>query len=487
VSGNVPLDGHAAACSNCHRPSGLGTFEGTKRSLPITAPALFAERTAPPKRPAYDDISLMRAISGGISSNGRSLDALMPRYQLASDDAQNLIAYLRHLGADPVPGVTQEEVVVATVIADIAPEAARNAVAEVVQRFVDIKNGGTRQEARRAAASLRHEYGERQARGYRHWRLLRWELHGEPQSWPAQLAALYAADPPFLLLSGTAGEHWPTIHGFCERQRMPCVLPLTDNPPDADRDFYSLYFHGGAGLEGAVTARHLRSREGKPLSRILVVRTETGPAQAAFESFQRVLAPDGAIDVQQRIVPTGARTGENFWRQLLRTAKPEVLVAWVGQEQLVGLDQALFRYELAPRIYTAQAFTHWPRTSPLLVHQDLFFVQPFSLPAKGRSLYLREASWLRSQHLEHLDPLLASQALFACHAVGEQFAALIGNYSREYFMEGLEHMLDGSDMTSVLPRTTLGENQRFISLGAYVVPPMAMLSGDNSAAVWVKR
>ena len=43
------------------------------------------------------------------------------------------------------------------------------------------------------------------------------------------------------------------------------------------------------------------------------------------------------------------------------------------------------------------------------------------------------------------------------------------NYSREYLIETLEHMLDGSKMTTLFPVTTLGTGQRFLAKGAYVL------------------
>ncbi|MCC6631812.1 MAG: cytochrome c [Gammaproteobacteria bacterium] len=487
VSGNVPLSGHSAACSNCHRPSGLGAFEGTTRSLPITGPALFSERPSPPSRPAYDDDALLRAITTGTSASGRSLNPLMPRYRLGHEDAANLVAYLHHLGADPVPGVDEQEVVIATVIAESAPESERQAVTAVLERFVEIKNAGTRHEARRAAASLRHRYGERQARGYRRWRLLRWELKGAPESWPTQLAALYAADPPFLLLSGTAGDQWRVLHAFCEQQRMPCVLPITDDPPAAEGDFYSVYFNSGARLEGLVTALHLRRQFRETMPRVVVVRPDTDKARTASESFRQAVGSDNSPAVQEEILRADAITTRDYWRRLLQRAQPDALVIWVDQQRLVGLDEALARHPGALAIYAAAAFSDGPLRSPMLAKSNAWFVQPFSPPITGRPAFPREAAWLKSQHLEHLDPVAASQALFACHVAGEQMMQLVGNYSREYFMEGLEHMLDSTNMTSIIPRTTLGQGQRFISRGAYVLPASSLVRGDGAGATWVEQ
>ena len=46
--------------------------------------------------------------------------------------------------------------------------------------------------------------------------------------------------------------------------------------------------------------------------------------------------------------------------------------------------------------------------------------------------------------------------------------AMADNYSREYLIETLEHMLDGTSMTTIFPVTTLGTGQRYLAKGAYL-------------------
>ena len=95
--------------------------------------------------------------------------------------------------------------------------------------------------------------------------------------------------------------------------------------------------------------------------------------------------------------------------------------------------------------------------------------------------------WLKSQGLSGLDARAAAGALFACHATGEALAGLADNYRREYLIETLEHMLDGTSMTTLHPVTTLGTSQRYLVKGAYVV---RLAPGDGAArflqAGWIQ-
>src|SRR6185503_5301206 len=123
VQQDVTLPPSGAACVSCHRRSGLGTSEGAVRSLPVTASALFQATTTGLPRPAYDAATLRRAISEGIASDGRSLSAVMPRYRLSDADADALWAYLHELGVGTPPGVSPDEIELATVVAsDVPPD-----------------------------------------------------------------------------------------------------------------------------------------------------------------------------------------------------------------------------------------------------------------------------------------------------------------------------------------------------------------------------
>jgi hypothetical protein len=488
VSGDIPLAGKAAACANCHRPSGFGTSEGQARSLPITASALFADRPPPAPRPAYDDATLLRAITSGVSASGRMLDPLMPRYHLDRSDAEALLAHLHSLGSKAAPGVSEDEIVLATVVSDSAPAAQRAAVTQVLERFVQVKNGGSRQEARRAEIARRHPFGERHDRGWRRWRLVTWQLQGPPSGWAEQMRALYAADPPFLLLSGAVGEHWSEVHEFCEARRLPCVLPQTGSPPEADGSFYSVYFNEGARLDGAVIARHASRTLGGGSGRMLVIHPTGEQARSALDSLRDAWVDSGqnAEAIQARTIGNG-QASARYWLNVLKETRPRVLVAWTAPAQLAGLEMALRSYTSPLTIYTSETFTHWTADIALQTHPQLWHVHPFNYAQGNRPAFAREAQWLRAQKLQDLDPLAASQALFACHVVGEQLAALTGNFSPEYFIEGLEHMLDSTNMTSLVPRTTLGQGQRFISRGAYVLPASSLVGGTAAGSTWVEQ
>ncbi|MFO1401024.1 MAG: c-type cytochrome [Steroidobacteraceae bacterium] len=489
VQTDVPVPAAAAACSGCHRRSGLGTAEAGRRSLPITAPTLAAPRTAAPARPAYDDTSLIRAIVQGIAADGRTLSALMPRYQLTGQDARALVAYLKVLGSDPAPGVGTGDIAVATVISDDAPPGEQAAVEQVLARYVEDKNAGMRREAQRAAAARRHVYGERQARAYRRWRLEVWRLRGPAATWEAQLERRYARAPVFALLSGTTGHDWSIVHQFCERREIPCILPLAEPPTEAEGGFYSLYFDAGARLAGRVTANHIAARQGanSPFP-VVVAHDDSERGRSAWRAFSdrwRELQA-GAPLREWRIDASAPRAPPDI--ESADPATPRVLVSWLDAARTRRLLAQLGSHSLAStRVYTAEVFADWTHTELAAATLDrVWHVYPYRLPSSAGARFPREEAWLRAKGLRHLDASTAGRVLFACHAFGEQLTGIESNFSRDYFMEGLEHMLDGTAMTTLYPRTTLGSGQRFLSRGAFVIPLAAIKSRTSAAdAAWI--
>lgn len=486
VQGDVPVPPAAAACVQCHRRSGLGVAEGGVRSAAIDTHHLFAPVAGPMGRPAYDEATLLRAVTAGLDAAGRPLNPLMPRYALTPTEVGALAAYLRQLGLGRSPGVTDDSITIATIIADTAPQAEREATQRVLERFVANKNAGTRHEAQRAAAARRHPFGEKADRHWRRWKMQVWRLHGAPSTWPDQLAAYQQHEPAFAVVGGTAGRDWGTVHRFCEAERLPCILPLTSSLPDLNAAYYALYFNAGVSLEAAITAKAItRSAELGPRTRVLVVHDDSTAGRAAWKALQAQWHAAGRDLPQERVIADSRPLDAAGWQQLLASSRPEVLVAWVDPPQLQGLLATAVAPFLPARIYTAETFTDLRSVHAATALQGrLRHVYPWRLPRDTAHPFPREEAWLRGQGLADLDPRLAGRVLFAGHVFGEAAGNLRGNFSQDYLMEDLEHMLDGSDMTTLLPRTSLGPGQRVLSRGAYVFSPATVDAG--AAAPWLE-
>ncbi len=158
---------------NCHRRSGLGSIEGRIAIPPIAGPYLFVPRgkslaqlgipfvdTARINHDPYTDESLARAIREGIGANGKTLNYLMPRYQIDDATMAELIGYLKGIKVSPSPGVSTAVLHFATIITpDADPVKRRGMLAVMDQYFVDKNNAMARTKVRGALGPRRQQLG----------------------------------------------------------------------------------------------------------------------------------------------------------------------------------------------------------------------------------------------------------------------------------------------------------------------------------------
>jgi len=247
VQGDIPVDGRMFSCESCHLRSGLGSNEGEVVTLPTNAAELFKPFTMAAeevltgwsdvprsidggiRRPAYTEQTLAEALSNGIDPSGREFIPSMPRYALDEREMAIMVFYLKNLAATPSPGVDATTMHLATVISDDLPQALRQAFLATLQSYVDARSGETRQETRRAKES---PFFERMMYApFRRLQLHVWTLKGPRESWDAQLQDYYRQAPVFAILSGMTSGDWAPVHAFCERQRLPCLFPITQLSP----------------------------------------------------------------------------------------------------------------------------------------------------------------------------------------------------------------------------------------------------------------
>lgn len=468
--GGITLRGAQAACVSCHRRSGLGSSEGGKVVRPIAGAMLYRQAEPPAARAPqkglagrvpYTDEMLVRAVREGVNSAGRALDPLMPRYPLSTEDARRLVAYLKSLSSDPSPGVTKDTIHFATVVTpDVAPEK-RKAMLDVLHAYFRDKNAGTRHEVRRSAHAPWDMAREYQA--YRKWALHVWELSGSPDTWTAQLQAYYRKQPVFAMLSGIGRGSWRPMHEFCERQELPCLFPNTDLPAIAEADYYSVYFNRGMTLEAQALAKHLEKDVTGPL---VQVYREGEPGAVAAEALRQALPGRVHDRRMERSEPATAA----FWKDVLQQTQPSALVLWLGDEDVRVFNAAASALPLPMDVYLSSSLTTVPPSLlEIGLQPNLRYVRPFDLPQSLDRRLARVRVWLRARNIAGGEEQVQTNTYFACTVAGEALMHLVDNFSRDYFMERIENMLENALAGTVYPRTSLGPGQRFASKGSYIV------------------
>ncbi|MEQ1501493.1 MAG: c-type cytochrome [Myxococcota bacterium] len=457
VLGDVPIGGDSARCASCHGRSGMGTGEGGNRTPPLAAPLLFAA-DARNTRPAYTDALVARAVRDGVDSAGAPLDPLMPRFRLSDDDLDALLRYLHHLGAKPAPGVDDDSLHLATVIAgDVDPALARD-VRAVLEGYVETKNAELRND--RARSRARRAPGEAPD-PYRDWSLEVWTIDGPPDGWRAQLEARYAARPVFAMIGGLAEGPWAPIAAFCESLELPCVLPETDRPGPPG-GFYTLYYSGGLRLEAEVVAADLRSTAAPGPVIALVAEGDGAGAEAAADLTAAVGAGG---EVQVRAIPDGP-DGDAVLAEVL-DEEVRAVVAWLGDADLARLPAGAAGR--GPLYLSATLAPDRGAALPPGLRDRARLVDPYRDPSERDPGLDRFRAWASARGLALGHERVQAQAWFACVAFLDGSKHVARYPQRDYLLDSLDHAAGLTALLPIVPRGTLGPGQRFLAKGARVV------------------
>ncbi len=478
VQKGVVFTGADAACVKCHRRSGLGGSEGQNPIRPIAGRLLFSQgdperagRLAwlaggAPEHPTYTRDSLARALRAGIDPSGRTLDPLMPRYDLSDEEVAQLQVYLEGLSVATAPGVTDREIHFSTIITPDVSSGRRSAMLDVMQGFFRDKNGGTRKETRR-----REVGNEPMHRAYRTWVLHVWELKGTPDTWGAQLEDYYRQQPVFAVIGGLGGGSWQPVHAFCEAFEVPCVFPDVDYPDVAGGGYYPIYFSRGVTLEAEVLARHLLDTGQTGQSGTIVeVFRDHALGRLPSQVLRKGLQDKGGKAVIDYPLSASGRLPVDFLSRQGGNERPSTLVLWLDSADLAAIDLAEIPPDGLEAIYVSGSLSAMrPPSLPENWRNKLHMVYPFDLPETRKQRMARLNAWLRARNIPLGDERTQVNAFFAATVTGDAVSHLGENFSRDYLIERIEQMTGTSLSPSIYPHLSLGPGQRFASRGGYIV------------------
>lgn len=475
------VEGEDAACANCHRRSGFGSTEGTIFIPPIIGPYLFrapadnARDLSVPHfpgyhatRPAYDPDTLARAIRDGVASDGRPLNALMPRFDLDPSSMAALEQHLRGLSAAPVPGVQDDALHFATVVTPDADPGAADAMVEIIERYFADHNQVVGSSSRPAASERADAY-----RVNRAWRLHVWRLSGVPDRWEAELAADAAREPSFAIIAGLGGKTWAPVHRFCERAAIPCLLPIVDLPVDSERDFYTVYFSRGVLLEADLIAGALASSDHR---RIVQVARSDDIGAAAAESLRRTLLRSGVEVESREIAPDD---GSEALAEKVRVAPGDILVLWLRPADLSRLPPVPPQ---GARLYVSGLMAG-RETAPLPAawRGEARMAYPLELPERRAVQMNFPFGWMRGRRIAPRYEWVQVHTYLTCQILSDTLTEMLDAYARDYLLERLEEMVSHRRSNAYYPRLSLGPRQRFASKGGYLVR-FAAADGTRLAA-----
>jgi hypothetical protein len=485
VQGDIPVDSTIFSCVSCHLRSGLGSLEGRVVTYPIDGLTLYkpltkewnmrwvtgskyAKTVIGDLRPAYNDETLAAAIRGGVSPNGKMLDYVMPRYPLNDRDMEIMIFYLRNLSVKPSPGATDTTIALATIITDDVSQSDREAMIGPLNVMVSSsKTGRSTKMARRALAS---DPDNLMNKGYVTLSMAYWELKGPREGWSSQLEAYYKNGPIFAIIGGGSNGDWGPIHKFCEENRIPCILPLTDLPAISTTDWYTLYFSKGLYQEGEAADKFLNgSADITQDTPVIQVYRNSEKGLAMAKGFEESWVGGNRKMPETRMLTAEETITDGFWKQFASLHRESVILLWLGPKDLSSIAALAETPDKPKMIFLSSSLLGKEMYDlPEKIRKIVYITYPYRLP-EDYTRYQPSPSGLQKSTKFPADYfIIQSKASFNVMIVTKSIFMLKGFFNRDRFLEVVD-MMQEETMVPLYPRLSFGPGQRSISKGCYIV------------------
>jgi ABC-type branched-subunit amino acid transport system substrate-binding protein len=492
VQGDIPVDGTVFTCVSCHMRGGFGSFEGGVLTTPTTGKYLYqpvfnlrqlspAEKKtipryfqplteAPPIRPAYTDATLLVALRGGIDPAGRRLNKAMPRYFLDDRDSAILIYYLKSLGSEQPPGVTETTVRFATVLTDDVPPEERDALVATLENYAQGRNVMAESSDVRSKRGFSAEWMDFAYR--RKLSIVRWDLKGPPETWRGQLEEYNRKEPVFALLGGMTNGEWRPIHEFSEEHRIPCILPITDLPVISETDWYTIYFSKGLYQEGEAAAGYLAKTMALPPDKTVVqVFSDSSEGRALAEGFRKTWHDLDRLPPVEKVIRKGEPFTKDAMHRLLEKEKPSVLLVWLGNEAVPALEAIASDGNRPEMVYVSTGLLKNDLGKlPDNVRDTTYITYPYALQVAGKLLNAGRAAAIPAKGKNMPPDQRISSGTWSLWLVLNNALMMLGtNFYRDNLFDKIDCIQDKPYPYTDYERLSFGPGQRYAAKGCYIV------------------
>ena len=451
--GEIDVPASTMTCAGCHGARGEGKTEGG-----VTAGNLTWSYLTKPyghnddggrKHPAFSEVSFIRTVTTGFDPAGNRVSVAMPTYQMPRQDMLDLIAYLKRIETDSDPGITENSIVIGTLLPDKGPLADMSqSMREVLQAcFAEVNSRG----------------------GIYNRRIELRVVPGEPTSTLANMKRLIEVEQVFAIVSGVTAGADDRVAALSEEAEVPLIGPSTLLPQSGlPLNRYVFYLLSGLKEQARTLVNFAAKKMDPQKRRVAIVCPDAGLNRQIAASIEDQLKKHDCNSVSGIYYPP---VNFNATRQAAALKEQGIdTVFFLGSSTDAG---ALFKNAetvgWTPSIYLLGSLVGRDVTDiiPVKMKDKIFLAFP-TVPADvspdGAAEYsaLLEKYKLRSGHAA------AQASAFAAAKVLVHGLELAGrNLSRERLVTTLEGFYEFD--TGLMPRISFGPNRRIGALGAYIV------------------
>lgn len=452
---SLEVTGSAMTCAGCHGADGQGKPEGGITPSNLTWSALTKPygvvHASGRKHPPYTERALELALTRGLDPAGNRLLNVMPRYQMAREDMNDLIAYIKRLGTDRDPGVSDKEIRIGMLVP------AKGGLAEMGQAI-------------KSVISAYFEEVNSQGGIYNRKIELKFAETGETAAATAANAERLITGEQVFALSGAmiAGAD-KEVATLAQTSEVPLVGPFTLYPPvtaSVNRQVFYLL----SGIDDQARALVQFAAQKFADDKSLVARSAI-----VYQESELNTGVAAAVEDQIKKSGWGAPASVKYARGQFDAAGAvrELSAKSINTVFLIGEDSRAFlaaaeKANWTPALYLPGALAGRDMLEAPPVFKDKIFLSFPSVPSD-----------IKPGGLENLRALAAKYKLPQGH-VAAQVSAYVSaqvlveglkragrDLSREKLIGALEGLYDYD--TGLTPPLTYGPNRRVGAAGAYIV------------------
>ena len=451
---SLEVPGSAMPCANCHGLEGQGKPEGGVNPTNLTWEALTkpygVTHANGRHHPPYTERGLALAITRGTDPAGNKLLNVMPRYAMPAEDLLDLVAYLKRLGKDRDPGISESKIVIGTVcptrgtLADMG-----QAVKAVTSAFFDELNsqGGI--------------YN-------RQFEMKFTDTGDTPAATRANVERFIKEEQVFAMTAAFIAGAEKEIIPLLAQQEVPLIGPLTLYP-QTDFPLNREVFYLLSGIDGQAQAM-IHFAATKPEIRaqhFSVVFLQSEINLRVVGAIKDQIKKDGLSAPQAFDYPAG-RFDVVATIKRLRQASSEVVVFLGGSEDALSLMTEADKLGWYPTIFLPSASGGKEVFgAPMGFNGKVFFSFPTAPPDQSAE-GVKEFRALAEKYKLPTHHLAAQISAYSAAKILVEALKRVGkDLSREKLIQALEGLYEYQ--TGLTPAITFGPNRRIGAMGAYVV------------------
>jgi ABC-type branched-subunit amino acid transport system substrate-binding protein len=448
---SLEVPGSSMTCANCHGMAGEGKPEGGIDPSNITWEALTkpygVTHSSGRKHPAYTARALELAITHGVDPAGNKLLNAMPRYQMSKEDLADLVLYLKRLGTDLDPGISENQISIGTTLPASGP------LAEMAQAVKGVINA---------------YFAEVNLQGGIYNRRLELKVSETGSTGAvtrANIEQLINDEKVFAMTSAfLAGSESELVPVFAQLE-VPLVGPMTLNPqPGSPLNRQIFYLLSGNGEQAQGLISFLKKR-GDFKDHGLAVMYQRGELNASIVAGIKKQSERESLKTTVYEYTAGNLDADEYVKQMRKNEPAAVFLTGSLQETLAFMTESA-KVNWFPEILL-QSVTGAFFDVPAGFDGKIFFTVPAS-PADQTADGLKEFNVLVEKYKLPQKHLAAQvTALSSAKLLVEALKRVGKDLSREKLIQTLEGFYEFP--TGLTPPLTYGPNRRVGAMGAYVV------------------